>query len=102
MKPIPLLILTSVVCFAPVFSQDAKDSLPAETAATPTAARMLGSSPDGTPPPPEPPKPKFIVPAKDVLESKSIQQGGRRAGRRCNFKTSYYYEFGDSRTSACG
>lgn len=77
MKPIPLLILASVVCFAPVFSQDAKDSLPAETAATPTAARILGSIPDGTPPPPEPPKPKFIVPAKDVLESKSIQQGGR-------------------------
>jgi hypothetical protein len=43
----------------------------------PTAARILGSIPDGTPPPPEPPKPKFIVPAKDVLESKSIQQGGR-------------------------
>ena len=43
----------------------------------PSTARIIGSIPDGTPPPPEPPKPKFIVPAKDVLESKSIQQGGR-------------------------
>ena len=77
MKPIPLLFLVSVACLAPVLSQHAKDSLPEETAAALTAARILGSIPDGTPPPPEPPKPKFIVPAKDVLESKSIQQGGR-------------------------
>jgi hypothetical protein len=77
MKPIPLLFLASVACLAPVLSQDAKDSLPEETAATPTAARILGTIPDGTPPPPEPPKPKFIVPTKDVLETKSVEQGGR-------------------------
>ncbi len=77
MKPIPLLLLASAACLAPVLSQDAKDSLPEETAAIPTAARILGSIPDGTPPPPEPPKPKFNVIAKDVRETKSIQQGGR-------------------------
>jgi hypothetical protein len=77
MKPIPLLFLASAACLAPILCQDAKDSLPEETAAIPTAARILGSIPDGTPPPPEPPKPKFIVPATDVLESKSIEQGGR-------------------------
>ena len=77
MKPIPLLFLATAACLAPILSQDAKDSLPEETAATPTAARILGSIPDGTPPPPEPPKPKYIVSATDVLESKSIQQGGR-------------------------
>ncbi len=42
-----------------------------------TTARILGNLQDGTPPPPEPPKPKFIVPAKDILESKTHQQGGR-------------------------
>lgn len=42
-----------------------------------TTARILGSIPDGTPPLPEPPKPKFIVPAKDILETKTHQQGGR-------------------------
>lgn len=42
-----------------------------------TAARILGKIPDGTLPPPEPPKPKFIIPAKDILESKAHQQGGR-------------------------
>jgi hypothetical protein len=77
MKPIPLLFLASAACLAPILSQEAKDSLPEETAAMPTAARILGSIPDGTPPPPEPPKPKYIVPATDVLESKSIEQGGR-------------------------
>jgi hypothetical protein len=49
----------------------------AAPAAAPSPARILGKIADGTPPPPEPPKPKFIIPAKDVLESKSIQQGGR-------------------------
>lgn len=42
-----------------------------------TTARILGNLPDGTPPPPEPLKPKFIVPARDILESKSHEQGGR-------------------------
>jgi hypothetical protein len=41
-------------------------------------ARIIGEIPDGTPPPPEPPLPKFIVPAENVLASKSIQQGGRQ------------------------
>ena len=41
-------------------------------------ARILGEIPDGTPPPPQPPKPKFIVPAKDVLHTKIHQQGGRQ------------------------
>jgi hypothetical protein len=77
MKPIPLLYLASAACLAPVLSQAAKVSLPGETVTAPTAAHILGTIPDGTPPPPEPPKPKFIVPDKDVLETKSIQQGGR-------------------------
>jgi hypothetical protein len=33
--------------------------------------------PDGTPPPPEPPKPVWTVPASDVVAEKSINEGGR-------------------------
>ena len=62
LRIIPILLATAALAH----SQD-----------KPSTARIIGSIPDGTPPPPEPPKPKFIVPAKDVLESKSIQQGGR-------------------------
>jgi hypothetical protein len=75
-KTYPFILLFFAAVGGITLSQDAKDSSPEEQA-SPTAARILGSVPDGTPPPPEPPKPKFIVPAKDVLESKSIQQGGR-------------------------
>ncbi|MGL4400318.1 MAG: hypothetical protein ACRCXD_10650 [Luteolibacter sp.] len=77
MKPLPLVFLAVMAIHLPVLSQDTAGNFPEEQAPSPTVARILGSVPDGTPPPPEPPKPKFIVPAKDVLESKSIQQGGR-------------------------
>ena len=42
-------------------------------------ARIIGDIPDGTPPPPEPPKPKFIVPTKDILESKTSQEAELKA-----------------------
>ncbi len=77
MKRFPLTFLAIMASYLPVLSQEANDSLSEETAAAPTAARILGNIPDGTPPPPEPPKPKYIVASKDVLESKSIEQGGR-------------------------
>ena len=77
MKQIPFLILAVWASSSPVHSEDMKDPHPEETAVAPTTARILGSIPDGTPPPPEPPKPKFIVPTKDVLETKSVEQGGR-------------------------
>ncbi len=77
MKTIPFVFLAVMASSALVFSQGEKTAARGEFVAYPSAARILGSIPDGTPPPPEPPRPKFIVPAKDVLESKSIQQGGR-------------------------
>ena len=70
-NPIPLALLAALATTALVLAQDKP------IVDFPATARILGSIPDGTPPPSEPPKPKFIVPAKDVLESKSIQQGGR-------------------------
>ena len=77
MKPIPILFLAMVASCLPVLSQDAKNSSPEENVVAPTPSRILGKIADGTPPPPEPPKPKFIIPAKDVLETKVHQQGGR-------------------------
>ncbi|MBC8127877.1 MAG: hypothetical protein H8M99_12120 [Gloeobacteraceae cyanobacterium ES-bin-144] len=38
---------------------------------------MLGTIPDGTPPPPSPPKPPFIVAENDVFDSVRHAQGGR-------------------------
>ena len=69
--PIPLALLAALATTALVHAQDKP------TFDSPTTARILGEIPDGTPPPPEPPKPKFIVSEKDILESKSIHQGGR-------------------------
>ena len=68
MKPIPLVFLAAMASAPLVFSQEE---------ISPTTARVLGDLPDGTPPLPEPPKPSFIVPAKDILETETIQQGGR-------------------------
>jgi hypothetical protein len=42
-----------------------------------TTARIDGNIPDGTPPPPEPPKPKFSVRSRDILKSETHRQGGR-------------------------
>ena len=69
MKPIPLIFLAAMAGSAFVFSQD-------ET--SPITAHVLGNIPDGTPPPIEPPKPAFIVPAEDVLQTETHHQGGRK------------------------
>ncbi len=62
-------------------SQDEEVAPSGETtaapAALPTTARILGNIPDGTPPPPQPPKPAFVVPATDIIASTTHQQGGR-------------------------
>ncbi len=76
MKSIPLVFLTLVASLSPVISQVEKIDVPFESA-SPTTERILGTIPDGTPTPPEVPKPKFIVPAKDILHTKTIAQGGR-------------------------
>ena len=62
-------------------SQEELGAVSRETAtapATPPIARILGEIPDGTPPPPQPPKPKFVVPSKAILETTTHQQGGRQ------------------------
>lgn len=68
----------SLVWLAPLAMAD---TIPNEVQNQPTSAttipRILGALQDGTPLQPEPAKPKFIVPAKDILETKTHQQGGR-------------------------
>ena len=55
---------------------DSREPAPVPVAA-PGTARILGGLADGTPPPPAPAKPAFVVPAKEVISTKTIQQGGR-------------------------
>jgi hypothetical protein len=70
--PIPLALLAALAATMLVHAQEKP------TADLSTPARILGEIPDGTPPPPQPPKPKFIVPAKDILHTQIHQQGGRQ------------------------
>lgn len=80
MKPL-LRIFPLLLAFASfVHSQDEVGTLSVESTtepAAPTAARIIGNIPDGTPPPPAPPKPEFIVPAKDILDTTTHEQEGR-------------------------
>jgi hypothetical protein len=72
MKPFTSAFLVLLAAATSASSQPSENfSPPANT------AHILGDIPDGTPPPPEPPKPEFIVPTKDILESETHKQGGR-------------------------
>ena len=80
MKPLPLVFVAVMALATSVRSQE-EEAAPSGGAtappAIPTAARIIGNIPDGTPPLPQPPKPKFIVPARDILATTTQQQGGR-------------------------
>jgi hypothetical protein len=80
MKPIPLVFVAVMALASSVRSQE-EEAAPSGGSpvppAIPTAARIIGNIPDGTPPLPQPPKPKFIVPARDILATTTQQQGGR-------------------------
>jgi hypothetical protein len=69
MKSIPYVALALIASSPLAPSQQEKPAI---------IAHVIGEIPDGTPPPPQPPQPKFIVPAADVLDSKTIQQDGRK------------------------
>ena len=65
-----LSLLAAIATHAQEISQD-------ETQPT-SGARLLGPLADGTPPPPAPPKPPYKARRSDVLESKTVNEGGRR------------------------
>jgi hypothetical protein len=80
MKPPSRIISLLLAAAAWAQSQDSVRESALERSATlasPTAARILGKIPDGTPPPPAPPKPEFHIPARDILSTATHEQGGR-------------------------
>ena len=72
--------------------------------ASPTAARILGTIPDGTPPPPAPPKPKLAISSKDVLHTTTHEQGGRTITIRASSHTGHFngIAFGDPGNALAG
>ena len=81
MKVTPLVLATIMVLAPPARAQDTDTVDSREPAADPVAspvtARILGDIPDGTPPPPQAPKPKFVISEKEVLQTTTHEQGGR-------------------------
>jgi len=81
MKILSLVLMvglaTAVIVRSQVADVENSEDISAARATVPTAARILGEIPDGTPPPPAPPKPEFRIPAQDILEATTHEQGGR-------------------------
>ena len=78
MRTIPFIIFTLLASTAFVHCQNEPTSAYQEvTAPAPSAARILGPIRDGTPPKPQPPKPEYHIANRDVLSTKTHQQGGR-------------------------
>jgi hypothetical protein len=77
LRTIPVLFAAATLAHSQDESSSVSSEFETATLAEPTTARILGEISDGTPPPPQPPKPEFHIPAKDVLESVTHQQGGR-------------------------
>jgi hypothetical protein len=81
MKIFPLVLTavlaTAVITRSQVADVGKSESLTGHPGTLPTIARILGEIPDGTPPPPDPPKPQFRIPAQDILEADTHKQGGR-------------------------
>ena len=79
--PIPPFVATlgllALSGFCPLVAGDLEDGTKVTIQSEVTTARIFGELPDGTPPSPEPAKPAFIVPAKDILETETHEQGGR-------------------------
>jgi hypothetical protein len=81
MKLIPRIIPVLFFAATLAHSQDAVSTVPPKYAASPvplTTARILGAIPDGTPPPPAPPKPEFHIASRDILDTATHEQGGRK------------------------
>ncbi|MEO6476719.1 hypothetical protein [Luteolibacter sp.] len=81
MKPIFRIFTLLIGATSLVHSQDNASAVSDDSTAAPvpvsTAARILGNIPDGTPPPPAEPKPGFVVPKKDILDTTIQKEGGR-------------------------
>lgn len=77
---VAVMAFTASVRSQVVDSADSSESgaVPATApAVSPTTAHIVGNIADGTPPPPAPPKPGFVIPGKDILDTTIHRQGGR-------------------------
>lgn len=72
MKTTSLIFVALLAAVGLASSQDKT-----EPVAVPTTARILGTIPDGTPPPPEAPKPEYKIAASDILQTTTLREGGR-------------------------
>ena len=77
MKTTPLVFLATLAIAGLAHSEDKIASESSVAATTPTTARILGTIPDGTPPPPEAPKPEYKVAPTDILQTTTLREGGR-------------------------
>ena len=79
MKNIPFFIFISTLIASTAFVHSQTESGTGVSPASPstTTARIIGTIRDGTPPPPPPPKPEYHIASRDVLSTKTHQQGGR-------------------------
>jgi len=73
---IPALGIWAALASA-AFSQSTETRQDESARSATTAARIIGTIPDGTPPPPTPPRPQYQIDERDVLATTSHQQGGR-------------------------
>ena len=78
MKILPLVVFLGVLSMASsVRSQESGQTVSEPVAAPTTPARIIGGIRDGTPQPPAPPKPAYVVPARNILGTTTQEQGGR-------------------------
>jgi hypothetical protein len=78
MSPIPFVIFTLIAGASHLYSQsEPAGTYQEDTTARASEARILHPIPDGTPPPPAPPKPEYPIASREILSTKTHQQGGR-------------------------
>jgi hypothetical protein len=78
MNTTPLVLLAALAIAGMAHSEDKSAFESSEiTAITSTTARILGTIPDGTPPPAEAPKPEYKTAASDILQITTLREGGR-------------------------
>lgn len=81
MKLILQIVPLLLVAAGAVHSQNEPSPVNGEISLAPipvqSSARIIGTIPDGTPPPPSPPKPEYVIRQQEVLNTKAHQQGGR-------------------------
>ena len=77
MKTNPFFILTLIASSAFVHSENESGAGVSPAGPFISAARIIGPIRDGTSPPPQPPKPEYHIANRDVLSTKTHQQGGR-------------------------